>query len=236
MEIALRAVDFFLHGAGRLVVFVDAENLLAALEGVVEARGVVKALGLGEELLHPLDVATVLRRDGAIVIRRVFEMGEDDDGLLAARIVAVVGDDAQGVLRVGVAALGDPLFRQLATRVAKALERAVIGLPGERGVRDDIARRLVESRGLFVVPDFHRPVAVFDRLLPTAFVFHAAAALPLRCTDHAAGGEGNGRCNKHRGDQQRGDRGGEWESGHGCDGLVGSDRVKMCATGGLAAA
>ena len=52
---------------------------------------------------------------------------------LQRRIVAFVEHDAQSVFGVGVTALGDALFGELATRVAEILERVAVERRGSLG-------------------------------------------------------------------------------------------------------
>ena len=102
-------VDLFLKFPRRAIVGIDIEDLFAALLRQVEAAAVVKALGFDEILFHLLDVGAEFWPDRLVVIIRLLEVGEEDDGLLAVRIVAVVEHDVQDILGILVVAVGDPL-------------------------------------------------------------------------------------------------------------------------------
>ena len=227
MEITLGLADFLHQHPRGLVVRVDIQDLFAPLEGDVVAIGFEVALGLDEELFDFLHVGAVAWPDGLVVVIGIFEVGEDENGLPAARVVALVGDDAQRAFGVRVAAFGDALFGQPATRRAKAPERPVIGRPGEFGVRDKIAGKLVARRGLFVVADLHGRIRVFEHLLAPPLVVLTTRQLLLRGTLNATLGEGKRRSNDHRRGEERGDSGSERGFGHGCDRLVGCDWSKF---------
>ena len=227
MKITLGLADFLHQHPRGLVVRVDIQDSFAPLEGDVVAIGFEVALGLDEELFDILHVFAVAWPDGLVVVIGIFEVGEDENGLPAARVVALVGDDAQRAFGVLVAAFGDALFGQPAARRAKAPERPVIGRPGEFGVWDKIAGKLVARRGLFVVADLHGRIRVFEHLLAPPMIVLTTQQLLLRGALNATLGEGKRRSNDHRRGEERGDSGSERGSGHGCDRLVGCDWSKF---------
>src|SRR5271166_1642746 len=144
-------VDTLLSLAGSDVVGIEIEDLVVGFVGLVPLGGILVALGVVEEVLHRLDLATERWGDGPVIVRGILEVGQDDYGPVVIGIVGGIEDRLAKILGVLIAALGDALLREVACGGAEAIEGLAAEMMGDIALREEIAGGLVlGKRGLVV--------------------------------------------------------------------------------------